>query len=634
MRFLRVALSRIGGLFGYKHRDEYLDSDIQLHLELLTAKHVRNGMTPEAASRRAHLEFGSTEPMRETYRDRHGLPLIENLLRDAQFAARGLRKSPIFTSVAIASLALGIGANTAIFSFVNSILLKQLPVPDPGQLVRVVRSDNGTEGIAPISVRFVDQISRNNRVFDGFFGQFPVLMNFQGGDGPSAAISGELVTGQYFRTLRVNTAVGRVMTEKDVEQAAGDPVCVISYRMWQSRFGGDPQILRRKLFLNSHLYRIVGVTQPGFNGSALHGDYELQVPVSRLTDFMPDMSIPWRSANFSWLSTLGRLRPGVTMAQADAAISPAAIEVGAVDVKRPNRRVYLLTGASRGIDGMESRFGGPVRVLMGVVSLVLLVACTNLANLLLARANARRQEFAIRLSLGASRARLVRQLVVEALMLGLAGGMLGLALSFWMTRTLLHFLNVGASGQGAFQTGSDPAVFAFAAGLSFITALLFGFAPAWQSTRLSLTPGLKGEAANTGGHPQLRKLLVVVQIALSVVILVAAGLLTQTLRTLRTVDLGFEPSRVIILSVDPAMSGYSRSAASSFYKELLTRVRRIPQVTSSALAVSTPLDGTSITMPVEGCRLCASGSRESDSGVQHGQSRVFRDPKRVNVEGS
>jgi predicted lysophospholipase L1 biosynthesis ABC-type transport system permease subunit len=249
---------------------------------------------------------------------------------------------------------------------------------------------------------------------------------------------------------------------------------------------------------------------------------------------------------------LGRLRPGVTIEQANAEVSAAAIEVGAVEAK-PNGRTYRLTDGSRGIDYMQSRFGEPALVLMGIVSLVLLVACTNLANLLLARASARRQEFAIRLSLGASQLRLVRQLLVEALMLAGLGGMFGVVLSFWMTTALLHFLNAGESSHNTLRIGPDPAVFAFAAGLSLITALLFGLVPAWQSTRLSLTPGLKRHKSGGAAHLKLRNLLVVIQISLSVVVLVVAGLLTKTLRTLRTIDLGFQPDRVIILSVDPSM---------------------------------------------------------------------------------
>lgn len=597
MPFLRVALSRLGGLFTRKRRDFYLNDEIQFHLEQLAAQHVLRGMTPDEARHAAHLEFGSVEPMKENYRDRRTIPFVENLLCDVRLSARTLRKSPVFTIVAVASLALGIGANTAIFSFVNSILLTRLPVPEPYRLVRLVRSENGSESFAPVSTAFINQLARNRKVFDGFFGQFPVLINLES-EGAPAPISAEMVTGQYFQTLRVHPVVGRVMTEADVERAPGDPVCVISYRMWQSRFGSDPQVLRRKVFLNSHPYRILGVTQPGFRGSALHGDYELQVPVSRLTDFMPEMMIPWQSPNFSWLSTLGRLQPGVTMAQANAAVSAEATEAGAVNSKHSGRRSYGLTGGSRGIDYARTNFGEPVLVLMGVVSLVLVVACTNLANLLLARASARRQEFAIRLSLAASGLRLMRQLLVEALILATLGGAFGVLLSLWMRNALLHFLNPGDSSH-ALKIGIDPTLFAFAAGLSLVTALLFGVAPAWQATRLSLTPGLKRDEGNREGHLKLRNLLVVVQISLSVVVLVAAGLLTRTLRSLRTIDLGFQPDSVLVLSVDPSMNGYSQSAANSYYKELLHRVRRIPQVTSASLAVETPLGGTNFTMPIE-----------------------------------
>ncbi|HEX4807830.1 MAG TPA: ABC transporter permease [Bryobacteraceae bacterium] len=594
LRLIRVAISRLAGLLGRRRRDEDLDGEIEFHLEQLTGKYLREGMTLEAAQRAARLEFGAAEPMKEDYRERRGVPFIEHLLQDVRFSWRGLLKSPVFTAVAVASLALGIGANTAIFSFVNSILLTRLPVPHPERLVRVAITEKGHESSAWISAAFVEAMTRRSQALDGTFGQFPVLISL-GTDGASVPISAEMVTGQYFRTLQVHAAFGRLMTQDDVRRAQGDPVCVISYRMWQSRFGGHHDILDRKLILNSHPYRILGVTERGFNGSALHGDYELQVPVSRLTDFMPKMSLPWESPHFSWLSPLARLKPGVTLAQANAELSAAASEASA---SRSGRLYHFIDG-SHGIDSMQSRFGEPVMVLMGVVSLVLLVACTNLANLLLARSAARRQEFAIRLSLGASRLRLVRQLLVEALILGIGGGILGLGLSFWMTRILLHFLNAGESGRLALRIAPDPVVFAFAAGLSIVTALLFALAPAWQSTQLSLTPSLKGEAGNTGAYAGLRRLLVVVQISVSVVVLVAAGLLTKTLETLRTVDLGFQPEHVIVLSVDPSMKGYSQSAANTFYENLLDRVKQVPGVTSASLAVLTPMDGTNISMPIE-----------------------------------
>jgi len=511
---------------------------------------------------------------------------LEWMFQDARHALRGLRRSPAFTCIAIASLALGIGANTAIFSFVNAILLKRLPVPNPERLVifsQVWR------------MKDVDEFARQSTSFDGLFGWFAKPVSFSTADS-AQWIMGQLVTGQYFQTLEVKPAIGRLLNEDDVRAAAGSPVCVLSYDLWQREFAGDPGAIGRSVFLNGHPYRVLGVTARGFYGAELQHRFDVTIPATRIGDFMPAFGSAASLSGLSWMNPMARLKPGVTRAEAQQQAQRLShrLDPGAPSELR-------LEDGSQGFNAMRSDFGRPVLVLMAVVALVLLVACANLANLLLARSQARAQEFAVRLSIGASRARLIRQLLVESLLLAAAGGAAGVALSVWINDTLVAFMNTGRSASMAIHVAPDARVLAFSILLSFATAILFGLLPAWQTTKPDLQPGLKQESAGkpAASRVLLRRSLVVVQIALSLVIVFAAGLLTRTLRTMSTVDLGFQPARVIALRVDPAASGHSSAEVSMILDEILKRSRELPNVQAASLAASTPNGFSEITMRIE-----------------------------------
>ncbi|MBV9405269.1 MAG: ABC transporter permease, partial [Acidobacteriaceae bacterium] len=520
--------------------------------------------------------------------------------------------TPAFTLIAVTSLALAIGANTAIFSFVDAILLKQLPVPDAAQLVTVSEFQANKEVSSAFSYPFLDQLNKRNQSFDGIFGRFRVRVNLTW-SGVAEPLSGEVVTGAYFQTLRIRPALGRLITDDDITAATADPVCVISYAMWQQRLGADPGVVGRKLLLNAHPYTVIGVTPPGFYGSDLQAKSDLQLPVSRMGDFMGGFfssaagATMWKSPGFRWLELLGRLKPGITAAQAQSLLQPLArqIDVESADphfrVRAAGAKVFRLLDGSQGFNRTRNRFGQPLTVLMGIVALVLLIACANLANLLLARGRARQKEIAIRLSLGASRSGIVRHLMIESLTIAACGGLLGFALSFWIIQTLLAYLNSGRPPAAVLHVSSNMLVLGFALVLSLFTALLFGLGPAWQSARVDTLPELKDASTGTtsSGRQGFGKALIVFQIAISVVILFSAGLLTRTLSHLQTIDLGFRPANVLALSVDPAMNGYSPADSNRILDQILERLRAQPGITSASLATVSPLDGTLIMMDLE-----------------------------------
>jgi predicted permease len=566
--------------------DRELAEEIETHRALLEQSAGR------LAARR---QMGNITLAQEESRDMWTFRQLEWIIQDSRVALRGLRRSPAFTSVAIASLALGIGANTAIFSFVNAILLKRLPVPHPERLVTLALVDHGQRGGVVWPLQEVNEVAKKTTTLDGMFGWFtrPVSFSFGAtGGGAAKWINGEMVTGQYFRTLQVQPAIGRLFDDDDVRNAAGNPVCVLSYAFWQREFDGDSAIVGRSVLLNGHAYRVLGVTAHGFNGAALQQRFDVVVPATRVLDFMPAFgAMDWMN-RLSWMAPMARLKPGVSAVQAQKEIERLSPDW--------RKRELVFDDGSQGFNPTRSQFGQPILALMAVVALVLLVACANLANLLLARAQARAKEFTVRLSIGASRGRLIRQLLVESVLLALGGGAAGVALAFWIGQSLIAFLNANRSSIYALHFEPDARVLAFSILLSFATAVLFGWAPAWQATRPDLVPRLQQEPSASGpaGRVLVRRSLVVFQIALSVVIVFAAGLLTRTLRSLTTVDLGFQPERVIAMTVDPAASGHSAAEASAIFDEILKRARELPGVKAASLAANPPFGSISLSMTI------------------------------------
>ncbi len=533
-----------------------------------------------------------------------------HLWQDVRFAVRTLKKSPIFVVVAVLSLALGIGANTAIFTLVDQVLLRLLPVKDPQQLVLFwgrgshYGSNNGMYRLSyPMYADFRD----NNQVFSGMFAEHGTSMSVAF-EGKTERLDGEMVTGTYFPVLGVHAALGRVFDPSDDQTPGGEPYAVLSYRYWVSRFGADPGVIGKKLIINGYPLTVVGVSQAGFDGTDPTSSPQIRVPIMMNAQMNPvgsSFQYNFTSRRGRWVTAFGRLKPGVTLEQAKAALQPyfhqmlnmevqeAAFARAAPETKDRFLRMWIdLLPASQGRSNMREQFSSSLLVLMAIVGLVLLIACANVANLLIARAAARQKEIAVRLALGASRVRIVSQLLVESLMLSITGGAAGLLLAVWMDRALIAFMPQGDSPI-AISTTPDWRILVFALGVSLLTGLIFGLIPALQSTRPQLAGTLKDQVGSIAGGTSvgLRKALVAAQVMLSLLLLIGAGLFIRSLRNLKDLDPGFHTTNLLTFAIDPVLNGYKPDRSLDFYRQLQESVDAIPGVQSSTLAVVPILTG-------------------------------------------
>jgi len=537
-------------------------------------------------------------------------------LDDLRYAVRNLGRTPVFTIVAILSLALGIGANTAIFSLLDQILLRMLPVKNPQELVKLYAMKGVFSGSSRCSSDCISypayrELRDRNQVFSGVLGRWPLALSFTDGD-RTERVEGELVTGNYFEVLGVQAAIGRTFTQDDDRVVNGHRLVMLGYDFWQRRFGGDPAVLNRRVRVNGQPMTVVGVTQRGFHGVEVGKDADIMVPMM----MKPVMTPTWNdleNRRSIWLYAIARLKPGVSKTQADAAMQPVWQPILEADVaanpsasetfrSRYLARKLVLEDVSKGQSQLRAQFSKPLVVLMAMVGLVLLIACANVANLLLARAASRQKEIAVRLALGASRGRVIRQLLVESTVLAMAGGIAGLAVAAWSGRLLLRFLPDDAAAR-VLSTSPDLRVLAFAFGLSLVTGVLFGLAPALQSTRPAIAATLKDQAANVaGGSARLRMALVGSQVALSLVLLVGAGLFAKSLFNLQEVNPGFRASNLIEFSIQPSLNGYSQTRMKQLFERLEDSLRQIPGVMSVAAAEVAPLSGNDSfsTVNVEG----------------------------------
>jgi len=405
-------INRLLGSLRKNRLEDQLNDELQFHVEMRTHDFVAAGMSPEEARHKATRLFGNQLLLKERTRDMDTIDWIDTLWQDLRYGWRLLRKSPGFAAVAVLSLALGIGANTAIFSLANAILLKKLPVTDPDRLVTIGRS---------VNYPFFRELDRRNGVLDGLAGRFSIDLNLTAG-GSTERMHGELVSGSYFRVLGVGATLGRVLTEEDDGAEDAHPVCVISYDLWQKKFGGAPDVLNKAILLDARPFQIVGVSKRGFRGAALQVRSDMQVPMS-MTEFLQGDkrdSIGW-----SWLVMIGRLKPGVTRARAEANIDAIGHNIDKEQGHEKWKASYPLFPGDQGLDDQRDDFEKPILVLLALVASVLLIACANVANLLLARAVERQREIAVRLALGATQTRLVRQLLIESLVLSGLGGIVG-----------------------------------------------------------------------------------------------------------------------------------------------------------------------------------------------------------------
>ena len=718
---------------GKRMLDE-LDADIREHIERETQDNIERGMPPEEARYTAVRKFGNVTRVKEEARAVWRFTWLDELWQDLRYGLRMLRKSPGFTAIAVLTLALGIGANTAIFSLIDAVMLRSLPVEKPSELVvlrwsaRKAPRVHGymSSGDCPSNLRFgaanpsgcsfsepMFREVRNANQFAGvaaFANSGPLSLT---GNGPASMISGQLISGDFFTTMRVKAAAGRVFEMSDDSPTAA-PVAVLNYGYWQSSFGGARDAVGRTIELNGVAFTIVGVAEQRFTGIAPGSDYDVWLPLSAGPRIMNAMM--WRNRQdnvaYWWLTVMGRLKAGTPVAQAQAALSgvfrnemlygsvplfdegagtlgpmgprggggptrsqmmiggpgpsgrgPEAGPAGAgpstggprtsqtpmrsepkggVTVQgamapqsgsqraaksegssgermkaaqgqapavaaKQDRRLsqpddeptITLVNAQTGLTGSRSRFANPLYLLMFAVGIILLIACSNVAGLLLARSAARQKEMALRLALGAGRTRIVRQLLTESVMLAATGGILGIVFASWGAHAILSFVSSNQPRPLTFAAGLDTRVLGFTAAVSLFTGILFGLAPAFRGTRLDMTPALKeGFSASAKiGHSGRRRFsvgnaLVVTQVALAIVVLVGAGLMVRTLQNLRNIDVGFDSHNLVLFEINPMLAGYKDAQIDSFYRDLQGRLVETPGVKSASYSMFPLLSGS------------------------------------------
>jgi predicted permease len=634
MRSLRTWTMRFLSLFRKRQLDGRLDEELGFHLEMQAREHEARGMSPQAARRAARLAFapgGSLEPLKEEVRARRGVPALETLGRDLHYALRMMRKSPGFTVVVLLSLAFGVGTNCAIFSVVDALLLESLPVPGADQLMvlqRVERKNTDPNFSYSAYRRLADSAAVCTGVVAVTY-DFRAVVRPEGPRPASGAASGEaaadraevaeaaLVSGNLFSVLGVGAAVGRTFTAAEDDVPGAHPVAVLGYGYWERRFGRDPGIVGQTLEVNGAPVTVLGIAPRGFNGAFIDGATDVYLPITmrdrvryhsnQSADGPEDAAQPiWNQVNVHWLRLLARRRPGVSVQQASAVLGMIFERTKQVQLAThpdpetrrmvAGQRLALASGA-RGMANWREELTRPLLILTCAAGLVLLIACANVANLLLARADGRRKEMAVRLGIGAGQRRLVRQLLTESLLLAGLGGAFGLLFGAWGSRLLLALV----SSPGVplrLDVALDPRKLVFAMAVAVATGIAFGLAPALQATRVDLAAALKqGASATLGGAGQggrgggwrarrlpLGRALVAAQVALSLLLLIGAGLFVRSLQNLVRLDPGFDRERLVLAEVNPRLLGYGDARLAATYDRLVERLEAVPGVRSASLS--------------------------------------------------
>ncbi len=584
--------SFVRALLGRARMEREMNSELQFHLDARAEDLMLGGLDRAAAQDQARREFGDPLRWKEQGREARGLRLVDQLSADVRFGVRWLRRSPAFAAAAVLSIALGIGANTAIFSLVSAVLLRLLPVDDPQSLVILARSDDRTRLGSSFPYPFCRQLQDSQTLLEGVICRAGMSPNVEAG-GPAERVSGELVSGNYFEVLGVRPHLGRLFVPGDNRVAGGHPLVVLSHGYWHRRFGGDPLIIGQTIRVNTHPMTIIGVTPPGFHGLELGVSPDIRVPIVMQAEMHASRSRLENPGEW-WLQIIGRLKRGVRLEAAEQEIDASFQRFSTVlpsDWPR-DRRLILLEG-SRGRPTLQNRFAKPLLVLSGLAMAVLLLVCLNVANLMLACSMARRRELSVRVALGASHGRIVAQLLIEALLIAVTGGALGLLVAKWGAQALAS-IAVPASAGPVLDIAMDLRVLAFATILSVVTGLVCGLSPALSVRRNNLLAALNMEGRQVvGGRLLGRKLLVAAQIAVAFTLLVGAGLFARTLANLRNLDFGFETEHLVLLTLDPTLSGYEQPQLRVFYDDVTERVGNVPGVRSASLAVMPLLGGNS-----------------------------------------
>lgn len=576
--------------------------------------------------------------------------MFTDLRRDVMYGLRMLRKNAGVTTIAALSLALGIGANTAIFTVLRPVLLSRLPVKNPQQLVlltnpnehgRQIGFGDGNRDL--LTYPEFQYLSAQNKVFEGMLAAdsygFKSQVAINSAETGSIA-QGCMVSGSYFSALGVNPILGRVFTEEVDKLRDANPIAVISYGFWKGRFGGDPSVIGKKLRILSTTYDVIGVTPPHFFGETVGASTDIWIPLTMQSEIFPGSDYLSTETNpftkREWLQVIGRLRPGGSVAQAQASVNVLfqqylESQTSSMSVKDRqtflNQRIALQDG-SHGTSTLRAGFGEPLVILMVVVSLVLLIACANVANLLLARGEARRREIAIRVAMGASGSRLFRQVLTESILLAGIGGVLGLALSQWADAGLLRLVS-GTNTPIPLDVNPDAGILGFTFGVSVLTGILFGLAPALRASRAQIGGVLKGSArgviggASRNARMPIGKVLVAGQASLALLLLVVAGLFLQSFRKLTDVPLGYDRDHLMVFYLNPTIYGYKGATRNQLYKDILARISTIPGVRSVSLSENGLLKGNDSNSPITIEGFTPSNGQEMDANWDHAGPNYF-----------
>ncbi len=587
----RMFLYRLAALFRHRHLEDDLDAELRSHMEMAIELNLQKGMSAEDARREALRSFGGVEQTKEIYRDQRGLPMIETALQDLRFGLRMLRRSPGFSILAILCLTLGIGANAAVFSWIEGILFRPYPaVTHQERLLALTGTARGESGSTNISWPDFLDLQRSCTLFDAIIVNKIMGTTLSTGDRAERTI-GSIVSANYFDALGVHPILGRGFEPGEDSGRNAHPVTVISYQLWKGRFNGDPQIIGKMQRLNGAPHTIVGVAPEGFYGTFVGWGMQFWVPAS-MEEIFEAGGYKLEDRGARWIEAYVRLKSGVTLEQAQQEISAVAKRLEAD---------YPDTNRGRGVNLWplwQTPFNNAgtllptLEIMLAVVVFVLLIACANVGNLLLVRSFARRHEMTVRLALGAGRSRLLKQLLTEGLILAAFGAAGGILVAHWCRHALV-LLFPARAGVAMYLPGEiDWRVLALSAGVCLIATLLLGLVPAIQTGKIDLASALKAESAGVvggRGRAWVRSGLVVVQVSLSFVLLVGAGLLMQSLQRIRTAGPGFSTRGVLVTAVDLVSAGYDAQRAKNFQDELMNRAKALPGVESAAFARVTPL---------------------------------------------
>jgi macrolide transport system ATP-binding/permease protein len=506
------------------------------------------------------------------------------MFQDLHFGTRMLLKHRGFTSIAVLTLALGIGANTAIFTLLDKAFIRRLPVEQPTQLVTFIEGATGAPAI--FSYPMYADLRDRNEVLAGVVTYFQQPFSLSDG-AQTERVIGQIVSGNYFATLGVHPALGRFFLPEEDRTPGTSPVVVISQGLWRRSFGANPAVIGKTVNLNGYRYTVVGIAPAEFTGTTRGTVNDVYVPMMMQAQAQPGRNDKLDDRGSGWLRVIGRLKPNVTREQAQAALTILIDDTNRMFPGKTGPKRLLLMDGSRGHADRIKDLSLPLKLMMGVVGLVLLIACANVANLLLARASARRKEIAVRLAVGASRRRIVRQLLTESTILAALGGSVGLLVASWLTGLLLGFQQQTNFVPRTFDGRLDGRALGFTLALSLLTGVVFGLAPALQASKRDFVAALKEDTPGAGGWARglsLRNLLVIVQVALSLVVLIGAGLCVKSLRALQAIDPGFETAKVLTASFDLSLNGYNEARGRQFLRQLSERIAALPGVESVSLA--------------------------------------------------